>query len=95
MSKTQQEAKRLYLIPCIQGYESTKDPKNSKPILFLFLFFLNGVFFFLGGGGLWGWGKGNLQSCTSNFGVSFNFVLGLYIFVILNLNSAICFNLSI
>ena len=50
MSKTQQEAKRLYLIPCIQGYESTKDPKNSKPILFLFLFFLNGVFFFLGGG---------------------------------------------
>ena len=47
MSKTQQEAKRLYLIPCIQGYESTKDPKNSKPILFLF--FLNAVFF-LGGG---------------------------------------------
>ena len=91
MSKTQQEAKRLYLIPCIQGYESTKDPKNSKPILFSFLFFKWGVF--LGGGG--GWGKGNLQSCTSNFGVSFNFVLGLYIFVILNLNSAICFNLSI
>ena len=93
MSKTQQEAKRLYLIPCIQGYESTKDPKNSKPILFSFLFFKWGVFFWGGGGG--GWGKGNLQSCTSNFGVSFNFVLGLYIFVILNLNSAICFNLSI
>ena len=54
MSKTQQEAKRLYLIPCIQGYESTKDPKNSKPILFLFLFFLNGVFFFGGGGGFVG-----------------------------------------
>ena len=34
MSKTQQEAESLYLIPCKQGYESTKDPKNSKPILF-------------------------------------------------------------
>ena len=45
-----------------------KDQKNSKPIPFFFSFFKSR-------------GKGNLQSCTSNFGVSFNFVPLDFIFL--------------